>query len=251
MPFVDTHCHLDFEKYDEDRDEVVERCGEELAAVVNSGTDADGNRATLDLSEAHGFVHATLGLHPTYIEEVDDAAVEEIAAQVRENADRILGIGEIGLDYHHVREDALRERQEEVFRRMLELAEDLGLPAVLHTRDAEPRALEIVEQYEVDAVQHCFNGRPELAREAVDAGQYISVSTQVLYSTRVQEIAAEVPLDRILLETDAPFLYQGERNVPWHVKESAEEIADIKDVSAEEVGARTTENAVDALGLPL
>ncbi|MFB6265729.1 MAG: TatD family hydrolase, partial [Candidatus Nanohaloarchaea archaeon] len=227
MQLIDTHAHLDFDQYDEDREEVLERCREEMVAVVNSGTNVERNNASLELAEENDFVHATLGFHPTYIEE--DKDLDRIEEQIRENQAKIAGIGEIGLDYHHVREDRWREEQEDVFLRFLDLAEEFQLPVVLHTRDAEKRVMELLEGRELEEVMlHSFNGSPELAEEAVDRGYYIGVSTQVLYSNRVQEVVETVPLDSVVLETDAPFLYQGERNAPWNVEESAEKIAGIK-----------------------
>lgn len=252
MKPVDTHCHLDFEQFDDDRDEVIAECRERLAAVVTIGTGPDTNDAALELAREHDHIHATHGLHPAYVEDHSADDVDTVAAQIEERRERIRAVGEIGLDYHHVRDDHGRETQRQRFRRMLTVAEEVGLPAVLHTRDAEQDAFDIAQEFSPPAVvQHCFNGRPGLAREAVDADHYIAVSTQVLHSARVRDIAAAVPLDRILLETDAPFLYRDGRNVPWHVEESAEAIADIKDVAVDEVMATTTRNAADAFGLPL
>ncbi|MFB6265927.1 MAG: TatD family hydrolase, partial [Candidatus Nanohaloarchaea archaeon] len=246
----DTHAHLDFDQYDRDREKVLERCREEMEAVVNSGTNLERNSASLELAEENDFVHATLGFHPTYIEE--DKDLDRIEEQIRENQEKIAGIGEIGLDYHHVREDEWRKEQEEVFLRFLELAEELQLPVVLHTRDAEKRVMEVLEGRELEEViLHSFNGAPELAEEAITRDYFIGVSTQVLYSNRVQSIVETVPLDSIVLETDAPFLYQDERNAPWNVKESAEKIAEIKGETSEDVGDATTENASRALGLQL
>ncbi|MFB6166675.1 MAG: TatD family hydrolase [Candidatus Nanohaloarchaea archaeon] len=248
MQLVDTHAHLDFDQYDDDREEVLERCGEEMEAVVNSGTNVERNRASLELAEENGFVHATLGFHPTYIR--DEKDLDRVEHQIRENRGRIVGVGEIGMDYHHVQETGWRERQEEVFERFLDVAEELELPVVLHTRDAEKRVMEIMEGRETSGVAlHSFNGSPGLAEEAVDRGYHVGVSTQVLYSNRVQELAETVPLDSILLETDSPFLYQGERNAPWNVRESAEKIADIKDFEPGKVADTTARNASELLGL--
>ncbi len=249
---VDTHCHLDFDQYDDDRDAVLERCTEEMAAVVNVGTNPERNRASLDLAAAWDMVHPTVGLHPTYIDDLDQETVEQVAGQAREHAGAIRAVGEIGLDYHHVSDEDLRERQADLFQELLDVATELELPVVLHSRDAEDHVMDIVDGYEAgDVVLHCFNGRPALAEEAVDRGYWVSLSTQVLYSSRVQELAGTVPLDRLLLETDAPFLYRGERNVPWHVAESAAAIADIKDLEPEAVVTSTTRNAADVLDLPV
>ncbi len=248
MQLVDTHCHLDFDQYDDDREEVIQTCAERMAAVVNSGTNPERNRNTLELAEEYDVVHPTLGIHPTYIKDLGEEDRDTVAEQIREHEDALLAVGEIGLDYHHISEEDWRERQADIFERFLQLAEELQLPVVLHTRDAEKQSLGIVHDYDLPAVVlHCFNGAPELAEQAVDRGYYVSISTQVLYSDRVQELADAVPLEHILLETDAPFLYRGERNVPWNVAESAERIADIKDLEPGEVGRVTTANAGTAL----
>lgn len=250
MRLIDTHCHLDFDRYDEDREQVIQECAERMELVVNSGTNVDRNERSLELAAEHSHIAATLGIHPTYITDLDDDHPDRVEQQIRDNQDRIAGIGEIGLDYHHVTDDAGRERQEDWYRQMLALAEELGQPVVLHTRDAEPRSLEIVAGYDLPGVVlHCFNGAPALAEDAVDRGYYVSVSTQVLYSSRVQTLAETVPLDHILLETDAPFLYPDGRNVPWHVEASAEEIARIKEVAPDTVAEQTTENAYQVLAL--
>lgn len=249
MKPVDTHCHLDFDQYDDDREQVLDTCKERMEAVVNVGTNLERNQASLALSQEHDVVHATMGLHPTYIKELDSGEIDRIVEQVREHVDDIVAVGEIGLDYHHIREDEWRQKQEELFIRLLNLAAELDVPVALHTRDAEKRAMEVVADYGLEFIQHCFNGSPVLAEECVDRGYWVSISTQVLYSQRVQDIADTVPLDHILLETDAPFLYQGKRNVPWHVEESAEKIADIKGVDVEEVVEQTTKNAQGALNL--
>lgn len=248
MQLIDTHCHLDFHQFDDVREEVLRRCSEEMEAVVNSGTNVARNQSALELAANHSFVYPTLGFHPTYVKEGKD--LDTIEQQIRRHAENIVAVGEIGLDYHHVTDDNWRAEQEEIFRGFLEVAQELALPVVLHTRDAEKQALDVVKQYDVPAVVlHCFNGAPDLAQQAVDRDYWVSISTQVLYSSRVQNLAATVPLERILLETDAPFLYQSERNVPWNVHESAEKIAEVKGMEAAEVATVTTENARDALAL--
>ncbi len=246
---VDTHCHLDFDQYDDDRDNVIEQCKERMDAVVNVGTNHERNQASLDLAQNHPHIYATMGLHPTYIKDLEEDEIDRIVEQIREHQRDIQAIGEIGLDYHHIRDEEWRETQEDLFVRLLDVARELDATVMLHTRDAEQRAVEIVSEYDLEVIQHCFNGAPALAEECVDRGYWVSISTQVLYSNRVQEIAETVPLEHMLLETDAPFLYQGERNVPWHVAESAEKIAEIKEQDAEDVVEQTTRNARQALDL--
>lgn len=241
MKPVDSHCHLDFGQFDGDREEVIERCKRDLEFVVNAGSNLERNRAVLELEQKHpDFIVANLGLHPTYTDHFSE--LKEIKKQVREEDPA--AVGEIGLDHHHVAKEEMKKEQEKVFREMLELAEKLEKPVVVHSRDAETKVVEILEEYSLPGkMLHCFNGTAELAEEAVEKGMKIGVTTQVLYSSRVQEIVSRISLEDILLETDSPFLYRGERNEPVNVKESAEKIAEIKEVELEEVIAKTTGNA--------
>ena len=241
MKPVDAHCHLDFEKFDEDREEVIQRCKEELEFVVTVGCTPKRNQKTIELTEAFpDFLVPNLGLHPTYTDEFKN--LDEVKKQIRDN--NPAAVGEIGLDHHHVTDESMRERQEEVFKELLNLAEELGKPVNVHSREAEQEVIDILKQYDLsDALIHCFNGTPEQAKEAAENGITIGVTTQVLYLERVQNIVRELNVNDIVLETDSPFLYRGERNEPVNVVESAEKIAELKDVSIEEVVERTTENA--------
>jgi TatD DNase family protein len=245
---VDAHCHIDFEQYDEDRDEVLKECSEKLEFIVNAGSNLENNRKVLKLAEENpGLVVPNLGLHPTYTDSFDE--VEEIKDQIREK--KPAAVGEIGLDHHHVRDNQVRKRQEKVFCEMLGLAEELNLPAVLHTREAERKAVNIAKEYTLREVMlHCFNGKLRLAEEAVEEGMKIGVTTQVLYSSRVQKIVNALSLEDMLLETDSPFLYRGERNSPVNVHESAEKIAELKDIDKEVVVEASTENARNIFGRP-
>lgn len=238
---VDAHCHIDFDQYSEDREEVIQRAKEELDFIVNAGSCLENNKQALKLEKKHSeFVIANLGLHPTYTEKFGQ--LEDIKDQIRE--ERPAAVGEIGLDHHHVSDEDVRDKQRQVFREMLELAEDIGKPVVVHSRDAEEEAVEIISEYDLPGVMlHCFNGSPDLAEEAVEKGFKIGVTTQVLYSNRVQDIVKALDVEDLLLETDSPFLYRGERNEPVNVVESAEKIAEIKGLKKEEVVEATTENA--------
>lgn len=246
MKPVDAHCHLDFKKFDEDRENVIERCKKSLQFVVNAGSNLKHNKAALKLQRNYPeTVKANLGLHPTYTDSFDE--VEDIKKQIREEDP--VAVGEIGLDHHHVTEESLRDKQKHVFRELLELAEELDKPVVIHSRDAESEAVEILKEYNLPEVfLHCFNGSPELAEEAVEHGMTIGITTQVIYSNRVQEIVKTLETESMVLETDSPFLYRGERNEPVNVLESAERIADINSVDVKEVVDNTTKNAVRIFG---
>lgn len=237
---VDAHCHIDFDQYSEDREEVIERAKEKLEFIVNAGSCLENNKKALELERNHPeFIIANLGLHPTYTEKFDE--LEDIKDQIRE--ERPAAVGEIGLDHHHVSDKDIRRRQRQVFHEMLELAEELDSPVVVHSRDAEEESVEIISDYDLAGVMlHCFNGSPDLAERAVEKGFKIGVTTQVLYSNRVQEIVKRLDVEDLLLETDSPFLYRGDRNEPINVIESAEKIAEIKGLEKEEVVEATTEN---------
>jgi TatD DNase family protein len=245
MKPVDCHCHLEFEKFDDDRDEVVERARRELEFAVTVGCNPERNEKTIEISERYENVVPNLGLHPTYTDDFD--RVEEVKKQIRENDPA--AIGEIGLDHHHIKEEKVREEQRKVFRDLLELAEEMDRPVNVHSREAEQEVIDTLDEYDVEALIHCFNGTPEQAIGASENGVIIGVTTQVLYSSRVQEIVETLDLESIVLETDSPFLYRGERNEPVNVVESAEKIAEIKEVSKEEVVEKTTENAQELFGL--
>lgn len=244
MKPVDCHCHLDYSKFDEDREEVIERSSESLEFVLNAGLNPESNQKTLELAREHEVIYPALGIHPTYTEDFE--RLDEVLEQIEEEKPDV--IGEIGLDHHHVTEKDMRERQEQVFRTMLEKAEELAVPVVVHTRSAEEQSVNILKEYDVPVHLHSFNGNLSLAKEAVENGWYIGVSTQVLYSSRVRKLVDELPLENLLLETDSPFLYQGERNEPLNVRESAEEIASLKGLEVEEVVKTTTRNGHELFG---
>ena len=243
MKPVDAHAHLDFEKYDDDREEVIQRASEYLELVVNAGCNFERNKKSLNLQQKFPeTVVANLGLHPTFESDFDQ--IEKIKHQIREEDP--VAIGEIGLDHHHVKEESKRDEQQKVFREMLELAEELDKPIVVHTRDAERKSIDIINEHDISNVMlHCFNGSPELAREAVSKGMKIGVTTQVLYSNRVQSIVEEIEISDIFLETDSPFLYRGKRNEPINVIESAEKIAKIKNISKTKIIETTSSNAIE------
>ena len=243
---VDAHCHIYFEQFDGDREEVIERAREKLEFIGVPGVNPQTNAEVLELVDRYGdFIVPNLGLHPTYTESFSE--VEKVVSQVKENDPA--AIGEIGLDHHHVTDGEKRGTQEEVFRKMLEVAEKLGKPVAVHSREAEEKAFRIIEEYDLPEVfMHCFNGSPDLAEKAADAGMKIGVTTQVLYSSRVQNIVERLDVEDMVLETDSPYLYRGKRNEPTNVLESMEKIARIKELEEDEVRSATTENSRKIFG---
>lgn len=243
---VDAHCHLDFKDFDKDRDEVIEDCQEKLEFVINSGREPESNRDSLDLQERYnGFIYATAGIHPTHTDSFDQ--VDEVKQQLENN--EFHAVGEIGMDFHHVEESDMRERQREVFINMVEVAEKMNLPVVVHSRNAEKQVIDILSERSVNAYLHCFNGSLEQLERALENDMLIGVTYQVEYSSRVQELVKHTDIDNLMLETDSPFLYKGERNTPVTTEVVAEKIAEIKSMSVSEVRKRTKENARDLFQL--
>ncbi len=249
MKLIDNHAHLDFPHFEEDRERIIERCRKELKAVINPGSAVENNRAALELAEDHpDFIYPCAGAHPTKIEGIGKEGLEDIIETIRGNKDKLVAVGEIGLDYYHAQEKGKRERQEEFFIPLLELAEELRLPAVIHSRDAEKRALEILDNYDLsEVVMHCFNGNIDTVKESLDRGYWISVSTQILYSDRVEEIVEETPVEKMLLETDSPFLAPGDEiNKPLNVHRSLKKIAEVKEEDKREIGEQINRNTGEA-----
>jgi len=252
---IDTHAHLDFPQYDGDRDAVLRRAWEAgLTGIVTVGTDAASARRAVGLAEAAPRVHAAVGLHPHEAARLADEW-EELARLARHP--RVVAIGETGLDYHYP--DPPPDRQREAFRRQVRLARELGLPVIVHARDAYDEVLRILEEEgvaEVGGVMHCFAADARVAEEALALGLHVSFSGIVTFRNayQVREAAAWVPLERLLVETDCPFLsphpYRGQRNEPARVGLVVEEIARLRGLEAAAVARQTGENAVRLFRLP-
>jgi TatD DNase family protein len=247
---IDVHAHLCFPNFENDVDEIVERCRKEIDAVVVSSARYDEGLKVLELCKRNsGFLFPTLGYHPT--EGTDHEGVMRL---IRENREVVSGVGEVGLDYHWESDPGKMKGQEGIFREFIELARELGKPLVIHSWDAERECFDLVKDSGLTCIFHCFSGGRELAREIPQVPDfYVSVSTQVLFNKGVRKVAKAVPLEGLLLETDAPFLspVKGERNFPWNIIRSADKIADLRGLDSSEVLNAARENAVRAFGLRL
>jgi TatD DNase family protein len=245
----DTHAHLHFPGFDEDREAVLARArAAGVRRMVTIGTDAETSRAALALAERHADVWATAGVHPHDAAESDAAAqaeVERIAAERR-----VVAIGEIGLDFF--RNLSPPETQERVLRRFLALARRLRKPVVLHCRDAHAEILALLGEErvaEVGGIMHCFSGDVAIARRCLDLGLLISLAGPVTYpnARALPDVARFVPGDRLVVETDCPFLppqgYRGKRNEPAYLTITAARVAELRGEPLAELAARTTENA--------
>jgi len=251
MKLVDTHCHIDSDRYDEDRDDILKDIQENLEFAVNIGYDLDSSKSSIDLAEKHEFMYAVVGIHPTeingYNTELEDQ-LEELATNPK-----VVAIGEIGLDYHWMKDE--KEYQKSIFRKQLELAKRVNKPVVIHTRDATHDTLEILKEYpEIKGIVHCYPGSYESAVELMD-NYYFGVGGVITFKNakKLVEAVAKIPLERLVVETDAPYLtptpFRGKRNHPIYVEHIARKIAEIKNVSFEEVVRVTTENAKKIYGI--
>jgi TatD DNase family protein len=245
MKAVDTHCHLDGERFDSDREEVLKRAKENLEFIVNIGYDLESSKRSLVLAKENEFVYATVGVHPTDVEGYDEELEKELEKLAQE--EKVVAIGEIGLDYHWM--TTPKEHQKEIFRKQLELARRLKKPVVIHTREAMADTIEILKEYpEIVGVIHCYPGSVESAKELIDRF-YLGIGGTLTFKNAKKsvQVVEEIPLEKIVLETDSPYLapapYRGERNEPIYVQKVAKKIAEIKGISEEEVIKITTENA--------
>ncbi len=248
--FIDTHAHLTFPEFKIDLPDVIKRAKEvNLEAIINIALDNEALAASLKIAEEYpGYVFNAYGLHP------HDASTwnEDIAKKMRELAKdkKIIAIGEMGLDYHYKLSPI--EVQKEVFRKSLQIAQELDLPAVIHSREASKDTMLLIHeenQGKLKGVLHCFGGDMDLAREALDLGLLISFTGNITFPKAdiIRAAAKEIPLDRIMIETDCPFLapqaFRGKRNEPAYVVKVAEQIAEIKGLTIEDIAAETTKNA--------
>lgn len=243
----DTHAHYDDERFDGDREALLAGMPEKnVGLIVNPGCDISSSRTAVALAESFDFVYAAVGIHPENCGDFELGMIDRLR-QMAKNP-RVVAIGEIGLDYYWA-ENPPRELQQEVLRRQLRLAEELGLPVIIHDRDAHGDTLEIVREFpRVRGVFHCFAGSVEMARELIKMGWMLSFNGAVTFKNakRAPEVIAAVPLEKLMIETDAPYLtpvpHRGERNDSSYVRLVAEKIAQIKGLTPEEVEKATWEN---------
>jgi TatD DNase family protein len=260
--FVDSHAHIDGPEFDRDRDEVIQRARDAgVSTILNVGTGDPHSGAlerAVELAEKHQEIFTSIGTHPHDARLFDDKAEQRIASLLKQSA-RVIGWGEIGLDFHY--DNSPRDVQKSVFRRQLELAREARLPVIIHTREAEDETIEILKSsplgLDVPGVMHCFSGSHKLAKRALELGFLISFSGIVTFKKAedLRAIARQVPLDRLLIETDCPFLapvpFRGKRNEPAYVVEVARCLADLHGLSLEELAGITSTNFTGLFKLKL
>ncbi len=252
---IDSHCHLNSPQFnDDEREEIIERTKKEFKYVVDSGASIDGNIRSLDLSNKYdNFIKTTMGYHPEFAGNDDKETIQKTIDQITENIDNIQAVGEIGLDFAKERTESENKRQHTVFEMLLDLAEEYDMPVVLHVRDAESHALEIVKKHTKlpDVIFHCFSGSKETALDAVDCGYYISFATNALFSKKHKKNIKKVPLENMLTETDSPFLspVKGANNEPLNLKKTIERIERTKHIDFDEIEKATEQNAIRVYNL--
>lgn len=245
----ETHAHLNAKEFDEDRDEVIARARENgVETIVNIGFNAETIPSCLELAERYDFIYAVVGWHPQDAKDMTDEHLEWIEELSRHP--KVVGLGEMGLDYYW--DTSPRDVQAEVFRKQIRLARKLEMPIVIHNRDAHQDVITILKEEkaaEVGGIMHCFSGSWETAKLALDMNFYISFGGPLTFKNAKQpkEVAAKVPLDRLLIETDCPYLtphpFRGKRNESGYVRYVCEEMANIRGLSYEEMAKITADNA--------
>ena len=243
----DTHAHMNDEAFDADREEMILGLKEKgIEYVMNVGCSLHSSGDCIAMAETYPFVYASVGTHPDAADEVNEAVIEAYRKMAQHP--KVLAIGEIGLDYYY--ETVPREKQQKAFRMQMELARELKMPVIIHERDAHDDAMRIVKEFkDVTGVFHCYSGSAEMARQLVNMGWYIGFTGVLTFKNarKAVETAQRIPLDRIVLETDCPFMapepFRGKRNDPGYLYRMAERLAEIRGITPEEAQAATLENA--------
>ena len=236
MALFDVHCHLDLF---ENSEEIVRRAESSgVRIIINNGVDVESNRKTLELSRKFKSVRAALGLHPEFIERFSDELIDSEINFMRKNKNKIVAIGEVGLDFHWVKDEKLRFKQEDLFRRFIDLGNELKKPLIIHSRGAEREVVNILKNAEHESfIMHSFGGRLNLLNDLLNEGAYFSIPPLIVRSSHFQELVKKVPLSNLLTETDSPFLspFKDKKNEPANVRLTVEKIAEIKSLTFKEV----------------
>lgn len=257
---IDSHAHLDDARYDSDREAVIARAQEAgVDCFLTVGCDLATSRAAVDLADRYPFIYATVGVHPHEVKQIGDDWYDELRRLAKHQ--KVVAYGEIGLDYHY--NHSPPKLQRERFREQILLARELQLPLIIHTREAQEDTVTILREEhanEIGGVFHCFSGDASLAKAALDLGFFLSFSGVITFqnAATLRDIVKTVPLDRMLIETDCPYLtpvpHRGKRNEPGYVRHVAEKIAEVKTadqpITVEEVGRITSQNARRLFKIP-
>lgn len=246
---IDTHCHLDFKDFNHDRDDVLKRSRDNgIKFIINVGASMEGTSRSIQIARDNDFIYAAAGIHPHEADSVTEDDVRLFSNFL--DKPKVVAVGEIGLDYY--KNISSKENQKKLFVSLLEIAKDAKLPLIIHNREAHGDMIDILKNIAgtpINGVMHCFSGDEAFLKTCLNMGFFISFTCNITYknAARLREIVKLVPMDRLLLETDAPFLgpqsFRGKRNEPSYVRYAAEEVAKIKGLDFDTVANMTTENA--------
>lgn len=250
----DSHAHYDDEVFSEDRERLIETIKENgVIGILNCGASLEGARQSYKLANDYDLFYAAVGIHPENADEFNEQVLEELKEYTKSS--KVKAIGEIGLDYYW-EENPTKEVQQAVFRAQMKLAEELELPVVIHDREAHEDTLKILKEFpKVKGVLHCFSGSVEFARECLKLGYYIGFTGVVTFKNakKIIDVAKEVSIDRMLVETDAPYMaptpYRGKRNQSDYIKYVIEKLAEVRETTPEEISAKTIENTKRLFGI--
>lgn len=250
---IDSHAHYDDEAFNEDRESVLSEIKENgVVGVLNCAASYDSLKTTDELTRKHDFIFGALGIHPENADEMKEDTLDEIKDDIKKN-DKIVAIGEIGLDYYWD-ENPSKDVQKEVFRKQMDLARELNLPVIIHDREAHRDTLEIMKEFpDVTGVVHCFSGSVEFAKECIKLGYYIGFTGVVTFknSKKVVEVVKEIPVDKILVETDCPYMApepnRGKRNKSDYIEHIINRIAQIKELDPYEANLKFNRNFFDLI----
>ena len=248
--FIDTHCHLSIEDYDDIDLVINENRNVEISNIIISGCSYESIIESLELSEKYDDVYVTIGYHPEHVDVTDDEKIEFLKEKLTHP--KVVGVGEIGLDYHYGKEN--RDAQIVLFEKQLKIAEDFNLPVVIHSRDATEDTIECLKKYKVHGVMHCFSGSVETAMIYKNMGFLLGIGGVVTFkNSNLYKVVEAVGLDSIVLETDSPYLapepVRGTKNSSKNIPYIAKRIAEILNVSVEEVSKKTVENTLNLFDL--
>lgn len=249
--FIDTHCHI-YEEYYEDIEEIMKEIEEENIILIINGVDKKSNQEVIELTNKYPFVYGTLGFHPSEVDAVTDADFIELEAQLK--LDKIVGIGEIGLDYYW--KDDNKERQIEVFKKQLDIAQKYDYPVIIHNRESTEDIITILKDYNLKGIMHAFTKSYELAQLFIKMGYKIGIGGVLTFkNTNLKETLKELDIKDIVLETDSPYLTpepnRGKQNHPKYLKYIAKEIARLKEISYEKTKEIILQNTLDLFDLKL
>ncbi|MFA5084257.1 MAG: TatD family hydrolase [Candidatus Paceibacterota bacterium] len=252
MKLFDSHAHLNFKAFNNDYPKIIKKCLEENLWLVNVGSKYDTSEKAVSIAETYPKgIWAAIGLHPTHVG--DENFIYQKYLALAKSSDKVVAIGETGLDYYRTTDPQSRIRQKELFLNHLKLSQELNKPLILHCRDAYDDLLRELKNIKTKGVIHCFSGDYQQAKQFLDLGFYLGFTGIITYSAAYDAIVKDMPLEKILVETDCPYLapvpHRGQRNEPLYVKYTAQKIAEIRGISLEKTAEQTFQNTLKLFGL--